>query len=364
MQTRPIRRLAPRAVGFVVLVAATLVLAAPPASAHNVAGVGATNYETTLDGVSPETDGITVAVVEAGSRLELTNTSDQDVVVLGYQDEPYLRIGPDGVFENQRSPATYLNRDRTGSQAAPDSADPEADPDWKKLSSSQTARWHDHRIHWMGGDVNRPDERFVVEDHWVVPLDYGSERLEVTGQLLWVPGPSALPWWGIVLALLLVGVVIGMQRWWGKGLALLLAALILVDLTHLVGILGATAGGPNLGAVGPSLLYSVVGWGVGVVGVVLLWRGKRDGLFTALFAGVLLAVFGGLSDSSVLDHSQVPFAWSAGVARLLVTLTMGLGAAVTAGAIAAMSKLGVFGKASIVRSPKRVARGPAPRDAA
>lgn len=346
------------AAGLAVVLGVVL-LAAPPAGAHNVSGVGATNYLTTLDGVSPETAGITVRVVEAGSRLELTNTNDQEVVVLGYEDEPYLRIGPDGVFENQRSPATYLNRDRTGSQTGPSTVDPEAEPDWKKISSSHTARWHDHRIHWMGANVDRPDHRFVVEDQWVVPLEYAGDRLEVTGQLIWVPGPSPLPWWGVVVALIVLGAVVGLRPWWGKGLATLLAALIVTDLAHVIGIVGATAGGPNLVAAGPSLIYSIVGWGVGIVGVSLLWRAKRDGLFAAIFAGVLLAVFGGLSDLSVLDHSQVPFAWSAASARVLVAATLGLGLGVTLGSGLALWRLGAFSGIALSRPPTPPATGDA-----
>ena len=99
------------------LAGAVLVAGAAPAGAHNVSGVSSTNYLTTLEGLSPETPGIEVEVVEKGSRIAVTNTNEDDVIVLGYEDEPYLRIGPDGVFENQRSPATYLNRDRTGSDA-------------------------------------------------------------------------------------------------------------------------------------------------------------------------------------------------------------------------------------------------------
>lgn len=349
--TRRVRRLT----SGLVLTLGLVVLAAAPAGAHQVGGVGANNYQTTLEGVSPETPGLSVRIVEAGGRIEVVNTDDQEVIVLGYQDEPYLRIGPDGVFENQRSSATYLNRDRDGSQAIPDAVDPEAEPDWKKVSSGQTARWHDHRIHWMGGDVERPDERFVVEDEWVVPLLHGDERVEITGQLVWVPGPNPLPWWGVVVALIVVGAVVGLRPWWGKGLAVLLGAVIVADLLHVIGILGASAGGPDLAGAGPDLLYSVVGWAVGVVGIVLLWQAKRDGLFAAIFAGVLIAVFGGLSDISVLDRSQVPFAWSAVSARLLVSLTLGLGVGVTVGSALALWRIGAFRGASLQRTPRPAA---------
>lgn len=71
-----------------------LLTGASPAAAHSVSGAGASNYETRLEGVAPRIDGIEMKVVEDGSRFELTNTTAEDVVVLGYQEEPYLRVGP------------------------------------------------------------------------------------------------------------------------------------------------------------------------------------------------------------------------------------------------------------------------------
>ena len=142
-------RAAARLLAALTVVAGALGLLATPVAAHNVSGVGSTNYLTTLDGLAPETAGISVAVLEKGSRIEVTNTNEDDVVVLGYEGEPYLRIGPDGVFENQRSPATYLNRDRSGSDSGGAEVDAEAEPDWEQISAGRTARWHDHRIHWM-----------------------------------------------------------------------------------------------------------------------------------------------------------------------------------------------------------------------
>ena len=67
-------------------------------------------------------DGLRVDVVDAGSRLELENRTGETVQVLGYSDEPYLRIERDGVFENRRSPTLYANADRKGSAAVPASA--------------------------------------------------------------------------------------------------------------------------------------------------------------------------------------------------------------------------------------------------
>ena len=73
--------------------------------------------------------------------------------MLGYDDEPYLRVGPHGVFENTRSPATYLNRSTTITGTPPQSADVERGARVAHGSSSgTTASWHDHRAHFMGGD--------------------------------------------------------------------------------------------------------------------------------------------------------------------------------------------------------------------
>ena len=74
---------------------------------------------TRLESVRPQIPGVDVKVIEAGSRLQLTNDTDTEVVVQGYQGEPYLRVGPKGVFENRKSPATFLNRSRQTSGGPP-----------------------------------------------------------------------------------------------------------------------------------------------------------------------------------------------------------------------------------------------------
>ena len=77
--------------------------AAGPAAAHAVGtGTEASNYRTTVHGIDQGTPGISVRAV-AGGLLELTNRSNEEVLVLGYRLEPYLRVGPGGVFETPRS---------------------------------------------------------------------------------------------------------------------------------------------------------------------------------------------------------------------------------------------------------------------
>ena len=85
--------------------------------------------------------GISARVVDLGSKIELTNRTSTEIIVLGYEGEPYLRIGPDGVFENLHSQATYINRTRLGGTVPVDvDTSPTAAPEWKKISSGHTAR--------------------------------------------------------------------------------------------------------------------------------------------------------------------------------------------------------------------------------
>jgi hypothetical protein len=146
---RPARsQVAPRILGALLLAVLGVVTAAEPAAAHGVGGIRPTNYETVITSVRPEVRGIDVRSVDLGDRLELTNDTTRDVVLLGYDGEPYLRVGPRGAFENRRSPATYVNRTRRGTTPVPSSADPEAPPEWRRIGDDPVVRWHDHRAHW------------------------------------------------------------------------------------------------------------------------------------------------------------------------------------------------------------------------
>jgi hypothetical protein len=337
------RTLATLPIAFVILV--TL---AAPATAHTVNGAGASNFQTVLQSVSPDVPGVRLRVIEAGSRLQLTNETNEDVVVEGYVDEPYLRVGPDGVFENELSPATYLNRNRSGDQQPPPEADPEAAPRWKKVSSGQTARWHDHRAHWMldsdpPGVQRAPDRRqSVLDDGWTIEMRHGATTITAAGDLLWVPGPSPFPWFAIAAVLAAAAIAASLSRRWAGALAVLVGALIVTDLVHGIGIAGAAGGGlgTKIGALfASSGVFSPVAWIAGGAAIVLLLRGSADGLFLAIFAGLAVALFGGVADSAVLRRSQVPFLWDASVARVTVAASLGLGVGVMAGAALALRRV-------------------------
>lgn len=328
---------------------AASVLAAPPASAHSVAGVAGTNYRTRLLAVRPALPGLRVKVIETGSRLELTNHTGHDVVVLGYQDEPYLRVGPAGVFKNVRSPAAYMNATRKGTTPIPASASPSAPPEWRKASSGTTARWHDHRIHWMGAGNppvvrQAPGRQHVIVPQWDVQLRAGAQRVDVTGDLVWVPGPSTVPWLVLALVLLGAGVLAGLSSAWAPLVGVLLSTLVVFDVVHEVGIGFANAGpvGVKLGRVLVGSLFTVVAWVIAALGLRNLRRRPGDGLLMAAFAAVVIALFGGLGDLTSLFSSQIPFAFPEVLARAAVAVSLGLGFGLGGGSVLAIVRHKVF----------------------
>jgi hypothetical protein len=276
------------------------------------------------------------------------------VVVLGYKGEPYLRIGPDGVYENRLSPATYINRSRKGG-TPPESAEKAkvGDTDWAKVSSEPIARWHDHRIHWMGNinppEVrNDPDQRHVIkmnadDPQWTVPMRLGTQEIVAKGELVWEPGPNPLPWFALILVSLAAVVLVGRTANGAGGLAAVMVVLLVVDVFHILGL-----GLANAGELGDRLVKSItqspyqpLAWVIGILAFVWLRRGRKDGLSLALVAGLQIAFLGGIADLSVLSRSEVPFGFAPDLARVAVALSIGLGIglAVAAG----LRVAGVFG---------------------
>ena len=344
--SRSARMLRMRRIVLTVAIAFALMMAgALPASAHTVAGTGATNYRTTLRSVAPSLPGLSVKIIENGSRLQASYTGEGEVVVLGYQGEPYLRISDKGVFENLRSPATYINRTRNG-VVPPSSADPNATPKWQRVSTGHVARWHDHRIHWMGGIdppvVRRaPEQRHVVVPDWSVTFTHAGQSTVASGDLVWVPGPSAVPWFLVAAGLAALVVVAAALRRPHRIVAVAVGALVLVDIAHSVGIGFANAGTSiqQLGRVVSGSTVSIPAWIVGAGAFWFLMRRRVDGFFAAVFCALIVALVGGLADVSVLGKSQVPFAWSGVVARALVAASLGLGVGVAVASGLAIRRL-------------------------
>jgi hypothetical protein len=321
-------------------VAVSLVATAPPAAAHSVSGISSSNWVTKVLAIKPALPGLTVKAVQLGNYIELTNHGP-DVVVLGYEGEPYLRVGPSGVFENLRSPATYLNRTRQGTTLIPPVAsdDPATPPTWHRISTGHTAVFHDHRTHWMGGLLPAPiradpHRSFQLKPNWQIQLRQGPVQTSVTGSLTWVPGPNPTSYiLGAAALAVLTGLIIRSKRW-ALLLPMALALLVASDLLHTIAIASTAVGGFDSKALAwlRGSFYSFVGWALAVVAIWNLRRSRGGGFMAAFFAGICVFVLTGLADFATLYRSQAPFAWGIWLDRLtiMIALGVGLGVVVTA----------------------------------
>lgn len=155
-------------------------------------GARPSNFESVIDSVEPDLDRIQVEIVGGDAFLQVTADPGTEVLIPGYDGEPYLRIDADGtVLRNRRSAAGYLNESRSGNVGdLPDSIDSSADPDWVRIGDGGQVAWHDHRIHWMLDTA--PETSDGVVQPWVVPITVDGTDVQVSGRLLL--RPDQFPW--------------------------------------------------------------------------------------------------------------------------------------------------------------------------
>jgi hypothetical protein len=316
-----------------VLIGVLLLLTASPALAHG-RGSDASNFESTIT-AEPSLDGLEWRVINSDEYLQLTNSSETEVMVPGYSGEPYLRMGPDGVFRNLNSQATYVNEDRFGETVIPPDVDPGAEPEWEQVSDGDSYAWHDHRIHWMAsadppGVATNPDEVQQV-NAWTVPFEVAGESYEVTGDLTWVPGGSPLVW--LIPALLLVSIPVGYAllrttpdldavRWDGlsRPAGGTLLVISLANLINLSDDLFATPVPISDSAV--SALQTAFFIALALFAAVRTMQGA-DGAFTALGVGAGAIFIGqGLLYISVLGASQTASIFPGWLTRAVVAASL------------------------------------------
>jgi hypothetical protein len=310
-----------------------VVLTAGPALAHG-RGSDASNFLSTITDV-PAVSGLEWRVVNADEYLQLVNTSDREVVIEGYEDEPYLRIGPDGVWRNLNSRATYVNDDRFGQTPIPADVDPTAEPRWEQVSAGSSYAWHDHRIHWMAtteppGVSAEPGRQQLVLS-WTVPFQAAGTAYRLGGDLTWVPGGS--PWVWLLPALLLLSIPVAVAmirtqpdvdagRWPGlsRTCGVILLLLAVANLINLADDLFATPlrDGTTWTAAAQTAFF---------IGIALFagWRTLQggEGAFTALGVGAGAIFIGqGLLYISVLSSSQTASIFPGWVTRAVVAASL------------------------------------------
>jgi hypothetical protein len=331
------RRFAARATLLVVLGAGFLTLDAAPASAHGLVGTQPSNYASSVRSVTPAVAGLHVEIRDLGARIEVRNDTGYDVVVLGYSGEPYLRVGPAGVFENTRSPSVFLNRTATIVASPPPSFNAAAPPEWRRIGGGRVVFWHDHRVHWMGVSEpavvqQTPNQMHLISD-WLLTLQYRGRPVNVTGELRWVPGPSEVPRLGFALFVAVLVAGLGFTRRWADVITATLVGLAVFVSLLVAGEWSANSAGPWIALL--STVYSILGIGVAVAAAAAMLRSRRrptDATAIALVAAVVVTFGSGLADVTYLNHSQLPTTLSGPLARTLVAIVLGgsVGVLVTA----------------------------------
>jgi hypothetical protein len=338
-----VRRTAARLLVVALATLASLAVAGP-ASAHVGGGAAGSDFDGRVTSVSPDLPGVSVRVLQFGDDLELVNRSDTEVEVPGYEAEPYLRIGPDGVWRNARSPATYINLDRYGRVTLPGKADPRAEPEWVQLSTEPHYVWHDHRTHWMTSGLLPPvvaadPGRSHTVSEWTVPIRYGDTPAEVAGVLTWSPPPSPGLVWPVYAALVLLAAAAGLLARTARPLG----ALMLVGAAAALWHAGATpvpavSVSSHTGAILAALLPALTAAVVAAIGFRAARRGR--GAMAGLFAVVLgwLLLVQGLPDVDVLWTAHVLSTGPEWLARIAVALLVALGAGLVGGGAAAVRR--------------------------
>lgn len=314
-----------RAAAVAVLLLATIGTAGP-AHAHAGDDRGPSNHRIALRDATPVA-GAELRLVEAQTTVELRWSGEGELVVLGYEGEPYLRFDSSGVAANRRSPATYLNASYDG-EPVPPTADPEAEPDWRAVRDQPVHRWHDHRFHPPKRPPSDDGTRQVVAE-WEIPVVADGERAAVAGVIEWVPPSPPWPWW-LAAAILAIAGGAAAVRLGLPALLLVLLVAVWADVTRVVGIVAEVGSGwstfVDVAAVG------AVGWGLAVAATVLAaLRRPIDALVAGAVAGAIVAVTGGVLELGDLATSQLPSALPLTAARAVVAAALGAGAAAAAG---------------------------------
>lgn len=264
----------------ILLLVATMLLVAPPASAHEADQDSVTDLASDLRSAVVSTRlpaGVELTVLGNGERLLLRNDSPHPLTIV---DAGEVAVEPGRQFE------WHLDA------AHPDSA--RAGPDRPAVPWRVDLRWQD-----------RP--------------------YQVVGEVRWIDGPAPWPW--LLAGLAAAGALAVAARRTGWVIYAAFTVAVGASVLHSVGTAVAS---PSRGA--GSYLPEIGCWLLATLAVVLLARRDSDGVWLGMLAAVGLLLTGGWPDASVLWHSTVVSVLPSAVDRLLVTALL----SVAAGSVVAL----------------------------
>lgn len=194
------------------LAVGALVAVAVPTTAFADAA-GPSEFRSEITEISPPTPSIELSIVGGDSFVRIVVAPGTDVVVLGYDGEPYTWIDADGaIWENRLSYATYYNSSRYGGDV-PDFVDSAAEPDWRRVGSGGAWAWHDHRAHWMASSPPlgmRPGD--TLPGNQLIPLVVDGRDVSVTVVSTLMADPSPWPPIGGAVAGVAIAAVATIRR--------------------------------------------------------------------------------------------------------------------------------------------------------
>jgi hypothetical protein len=332
---------------------AVLLASAAPAQAHAVhVGVDPSNWRSTITGVQPIAANVRVSLGDGAQRLTISVSGPTQVVVLGYNGEPFLRLSSTGAWVNQHSTTTWSI---AGGRVLPQAGlNDHATPSWKQVSDAGTWRWHDARTHWAGYAPpppvqEHPDRRQQVGT-WAVPVLVAGQPGAITGRIDWIPGPN--PTWGtlFIVVPLLVLIAAGFVRRWRLAAVAALTLVTAADLVHAAGLVAGRVGStwtrlaalPGHGAISVLLWAAMATCATGIA--------RRRHVTASVYGAAMLAAVIFLSDGV----PSVALVWrSQGITGLPIDVDRYLVAALTG------SSLGLLVAAIVLI--RRLDRRPPPR---
>ena len=305
----PVRTWVRRVCYVSVITAASVVATAQPASAHGSAGQAATNWRSDVTGFTLPDPGAKAVTTDLGDHIQVTADGTRQIIVFGYNQEPYLKFDTQGVSINSRSPAGFLNRSATASKKVPSRFDTKVAPEWRKLSAGHTYRWHDHRIHRGPGGAARP---------WTIPISVDGVAATINGQLVYIAADT--PTAALLVGVLALGIFVAFAMLRPRAMTIVSGLVVLACSGAILVSQHQASTEPWKQQLGATLYSLGTMLSAGAIVVVALGHRRSLTAPVELLAGVAILVCGGFARIDWLTHSQLPSSMSFGFATTFVIL--------------------------------------------
>jgi hypothetical protein len=314
------------------LLAVALALVAPATASAHTGGRIATDFEARVVGLAPRAPGVRAQVLGGDLKLELSVSSDHELVVLGLEGEPFLRFSAAGVAANAASPTAWSD----GVVGSSDAVKSASGPVWRRVSSGHTYAWHENRLRprpSVPGGSATPQR--VAQ--WSIPLLVDGRRTSLAGWEWYASGPPVWPWLAALLlplAAATAAVPYGPRRLHRRLAAVLVPVAVGAWLAGWIGIL--LDGGASALVLVLAAAYAAVT--ILLVAAALAAASGNARMAVAGIVGALAAVFT-LPEVEAFTRGFVLSALPATAARAAAIVSFTAGLALVAACVPAMADI-------------------------